>query len=146
MMSFGDREGNNLGSWNESLIFCKDGPTPHIEWNFSKQQQKQMKPIHLDSWVIRKSFIDDSVLCVGRHWFFDEAIKSGCESHSVVCDSLLSHGLYSPWNSPGQNTGGGTLSILQGSSQPRDWTQVSSIAGGFVISWATREAQEYQSA
>ena len=27
------------------------------------------------------------------------------ESHSVVSDSLWPHGLYSPWNSPGQNTG-----------------------------------------
>ena len=24
------------------------------------------------------------------------------------------HGLYSPWNSPGQNTGVGSLSLLQG--------------------------------
>ena len=31
------------------------------------------------------------------------------------------------------------------SSQPRDQTQVSSIAGGFFTSWATREAQEYWS-
>ena len=31
----------------------------------------------------------------------------------------------------------------RGSSQPKDWTQVSHIAGGFFISWATREAQEY---
>ena len=30
----------------------------------------------------------------------------------------------------------------KGSSQPRDWTQVSHIAGGFFTSWATREAQE----
>ena len=30
----------------------------------------------------------------------------------------------------------------RGSSQPRDWTQVSRIAGGFFKSWATREAQE----
>ena len=36
------------------------------------------------------------------------------ESHSVVSDSLLPHGLYSPWNSPGQNTGVGSLSLLQG--------------------------------
>ena len=28
----------------------------------------------------------------------------------------------------------------RGSSQPRDWTQVSRIAGGFFASWATREA------
>ena len=31
------------------------------------------------------------------------------------------------------------------SSQPRDWTQVSHIAGGFFTSWAIREAQEYWS-
>ena len=28
----------------------------------------------------------------------------------------------------------------RGSSQPRDWTQVSHIAGGFFTSWATRDA------
>ena len=31
----------------------------------------------------------------------------------------------------------------RGSSQPRDQTQVSYIAGRFFTSWATREAQEY---
>ena len=36
------------------------------------------------------------------------------ESHSVVSDSLRPHGLYSPWKSPGQNTGVGSLSLLQG--------------------------------
>ena len=33
----------------------------------------------------------------------------------------------------------------RGSSQARDWTQVSHIAGSFFTSWATREAQEYWS-
>ena len=28
-------------------------------------------------------------------------------------NSLQPHGLYSPWNSPGQNTGVGSLSLLQ---------------------------------
>ena len=36
------------------------------------------------------------------------------ESHSVMSDSLRPHGLYSPWNSPGYNTGVGSLSLLQG--------------------------------
>ena len=36
------------------------------------------------------------------------------ESCSVVSDSLRPHGLYSPRNSPGQNTGVGCLSVLQG--------------------------------
>ena len=93
------------------------------------------------------------------------------ESCSVVTDSLRPNGLYSPWNSPGQNTGVGNLSLLQGifptqrlnpgvrhcrqilyqlsykggprmlewvaypfsrgSSQPRNRTGVSCIAGGF---------------
>ena len=33
----------------------------------------------------------------------------------------------------------------RGSSQPKDRTQVSCITGGFFISWATREAQQYWS-
>ena len=36
------------------------------------------------------------------------------ESLSVVSNSLQPHGLYSPWNSPGQNTGVGRHSLLQG--------------------------------
>ena len=36
------------------------------------------------------------------------------ESHSVVSDSLWPHGLYSPRNSPGQNTRVSNLSLLQG--------------------------------
>ena len=36
------------------------------------------------------------------------------ESHSVVSNSLQPQRLHSPWNSPGQNTGVGSLSLLQG--------------------------------
>ena len=42
------------------------------------------------------------------------AIESESESHSAMSDSLRPHGLYSPWNSPGQNTEVGSLSLLQG--------------------------------
>ena len=102
-------------------------------------------------------------------------------SRSVVSDSLQPHGLYSPWNSPDQSPGVGSLSLLQGifptqgsnpgllhcgqilyqlshqgsprilewvaypfssrSSQPKNWTGVSCIAGRFFTNWATREAQ-----
>ena len=37
------------------------------------------------------------------------------------------------------------FSFSRGSSQPRDWIQVSHITGRFFTSWATREAQEYWS-
>ena len=105
--------------------------------------------------------------------------KSESESHSVVSHSLWPHGLYSPWNSPGQNIGVGSLSLLQGifptqgsnpgfpqcrqilyqlshkgsprilewvaypfsrgSSQPKNWTGISCIAGRFFTNWALRE-------
>ena len=41
-------------------------------------------------------------------------LESESESHLVESNSLGSHQLYSPWNSPGQNTGLGSLSLLQG--------------------------------
>ena len=39
-------------------------------------------------------------------------LSSKSESCSVAFDSLQPHGLYSPWNSPGQNTGVGSCSLL----------------------------------
>ena len=42
------------------------------------------------------------------------ALESESERHSVMSHSLQPHGLYSPWNSPGQNIGVGGLSLLQG--------------------------------
>ena len=40
-------------------------------------------------------------------------MKSESESSSVKSDSLRPHELYGPWNFPGQNTGVGSLSLLQ---------------------------------
>ena len=45
--------------------------------------------------------------------------KMESESHSVMSDSLRPNGLYSPWNSPGQNTEVGSLSLLQGIFPPQ---------------------------
>ena len=39
---------------------------------------------------------------------------SESESRSVISDSSPPHGLYSPWNSPDQNAGVGSFSLLQG--------------------------------
>ena len=97
-----------------------------------------------------------------------------------MSNSLLPHGLFIPWNSPGQDTGLGSLSLLHGifptqglnqglphcrwilyqlshkgsprilewvacpfsseSPQPRNWTRVSCIAGGFYTIWTIRGA------
>ena len=64
------------------------------------------------------------------------SFESESESRSVMSDSLQPHGLYSLWNSPGQITGVGSLSLFRWSSQPRDQTQVPYIAGRFFTSWA----------
>ena len=40
-----------------------------------------------------------------------KGVRQGCVS--VVCDSLQPHGLYGSWNSLGQNTTVGSLSLLQ---------------------------------
>ena len=41
-------------------------------------------------------------------------IGSENKSHAVMSDSLQPHELFSPWNSPGQNTGVDSRSLLQG--------------------------------
>ena len=41
-------------------------------------------------------------------------VHATSDSRSGVPNSLRPHGLYSPWNSPGQNTGVDSLSLLQG--------------------------------
>ena len=58
------------------------------------------------STICNRGFISFSFSC----WI----MKGWSESRSVVSDSLRPHGLYSPWNCPGQNTGVGNLSLLQG--------------------------------
>ena len=50
--------------------------------------------------------------------FFKIVKVSESESPSVLSDSLRPHGLYSPWNSPGQTAGMSSLSLLQGNLNP----------------------------
>ena len=51
--------------------------------------------------------------CVGFCHILTWISHVKCESHSVMSNSLQTLGLYSPWNSPGQNTGVGSCSLLQ---------------------------------
>ena len=57
-------------------------------------------------------FASDTGLIFSIVEYFSSIHES--ESRSVVSDSLRPHGLYSPWTSPSQNTGVGSLSLLQG--------------------------------
>ena len=71
--------------------------------------------------------------------FFCYLWKWKSENHLVMSNSLWLHRLYSPWNSPGQNTGVGSFSFSSKSSQPRDQTHVSRIAGRLFTSWTRRQ-------
>ena len=57
-------------------------------------------------------------------------LESQSESHSVVSDSLQPHGLYRPWNSPGQNTGGGNPSLEEGNGTPLQYSCLENPMGG----------------
>ena len=50
-----------------------------------------------------------------------------------------------PWTVQSRTLEWVAFPFSRGSSQPRDWTRVSCITGGFFTSWATGEAQEYWS-
>ena len=50
-----------------------------------------------------------------------------------------------PWNSPGQNTGVGSFSLLQGIFPTQKANPGLPHCRRFFTSWATREAQEYWS-
>ena len=96
-------------------------------------------------WVCtHKNVLNLTAACSFSHStviFFDSSMLPVSESRSVMSDSLRSHGLYSPWNSLGQNTGVGSLSLFQGSSEPRDRTQISRVAGEFFTSWVQQASK-----
>ena len=69
-------------------------------------------------WATREAlvcvYVTDSLSCTPKNNTQIVTLSEGeSESYSVMSNSLRPHGLYSPWNSPGQNTGVGSLSLLQ---------------------------------
>ena len=63
------------------------------------------------TWPVRLLFSTE--VCSSVNKLLSDWLELTSESCSVVSDSLWPHGLYSPWNSPGQNPGVGSLSLLQ---------------------------------
>ena len=58
----------------------------------------------------------------------------------TLCDPMDPIRLLCPWIVQARILEWVAMPSSRGSSQPRDWTQVSSIAGGFFPTWTTREA------
>ena len=74
----------------------------------------------LYKWISKTIYTTILQIVKDRHYSFPTlsntywACESESESRSVTSNSLGPHGLYSPWNSPDQNTGVSNLSLLQG--------------------------------
>ena len=76
-------------------------------------------------WTTREARYREDIFA---YWFLRQ-VKS--ESCSAVSNCLWSHGQYSPWNSSGQNTGVGSLSLLQGIFPIQGLNPGLRTAGGF---------------
>ena len=63
---------------------------------------REVLSVVIRSLVIREMSVSNEIKVI---------INWESESHSVVSDSFRPHGLYSPWNSPGQNTGVGSPTL-----------------------------------
>ena len=97
------------------------GCCPPILFNRERKVSKIMPIIQIHLWIkvsIRQPTPmiprTDCFKCNLQKQLGLQFLESESESRSVMSDSLRPHGLYSPWNSPGQNTGVGGLSLLQG--------------------------------
>ena len=100
---------HNLIHLIHSLIFCRDRPA--------------CSPPPLQDCALTDSIreLEDPCPILGQGHSHKQS-----QSRSVVCDSLQPHGLCTPWNSAGQNTGVGSLSLLQGiESRSPAWQAVS---------------------
>ena len=81
------------------------------------------------------------IICIYIFWLSSQCVLS-CISRVwlFVIPKTITCKLLCPWNSPGKNTGVGSIPFCRGSSWPRDQIQVSWIEGRFFTIWATMEA------
>ena len=150
--------GQSTGVGSLSLfqgIFPTQGSNPglpHCRWILYQMSHKGSPRIlewiayafsSRSSWPRNRTRVSGLASRFFTYWAVREALKSECESHSVVSDSLQPHGLHSPGILQARILERVAFPFSTGSSQPRDQTQVSRIAGKFFTSWATREAKEY---
>ena len=90
-------------------------------------------------WIQNKKENVFQTSSVSWHWY---GVSCSVVSVSLQHHELQPTRLLCPWNSPGKNTGVDCHTLLQGSSWPRDQTQVSYIAGRFFTIWAIKASEK----
>ena len=101
--------------WSESNSVMSDSLWPHglySPWNSPGQNTGMGSFSLLQGIFSTQGSIPGLLHC--RQSLYQLSYQGSPEGHSVVSDSLRLHGLYSSWNSPGQNTGMGSFSLLPG--------------------------------
>ena len=98
---------------------CPSAPAPNIQYRASN--------LDLDWWLVVYSLQHELWSLCGdkKNTYF-----------------MRPHRLYSPWNSPGQNTGVGSCSLLQGIFLTQGSNPGLLHCRGFFTVWATKEAQQ----
>ena len=98
----------------EGLYWFKFLPTVFYFFNVWLSFSCACSFLHLISWIVVHG-LSSLIFLLGYllfyHWLISYKVSEG---HSAMSDSLWPHGLYSPWNSPGHNTGVGSRFLLQG--------------------------------
>ena len=97
--SHGQRSLAGHGPWGR-----RDSDTTEVTWLSTQSRNWFLRTLSESVW--------SNSLMVQFNRGYNSRVKWS-ESRSVMSDSLWPHGLYSPWNSPGQNTGVGSLFLLQ---------------------------------
>ena len=114
----------------------RTGSSQHRVWDRAVINERQVPLCPVSSLPLYWRDLSDQTHCHIKVLKQKVKVTQSCPT---LCDP---NGLYSPWNSPGQNTGVGSLFFLEGIFPTQGLQQVSNITGIFFTSWATREAQE----
>ena len=122
--------------WLPEIVFKTLCPsTTKMSWGWGQTRR--------DSdwlWILRALVRTPIHICV-----FTSKVCAVCivtQSCPTLCDPYHPPGSSVHRDSPGKKWVATPFS--RGSSQPRDWTQVSHTTSGFFTSWTTREAQGLQ--
>ena len=117
----------------------------NYQWHFFTEVEQNNFTIHME---IQKTLNSQSSI-EKEEWswmsqpFLLWTMGSESESCSVLSVSLWPHGLYRQWDSPDWNTGGGSLSLLQGIFPNQGLNPGLQYCKQILYQLSHREAQEY---